>query len=332
MAENVKKCPACGTLREAMSTQCSACDYEFRDNTTVVIVELNEKFDNLKNLSRKQYERKYIDVINNFPIPHVREELLDVLIYIQPKALDKESPIRNAWSLRQKEVIERAKLAFENKSKTLDLINKYERELVSYEKQFIKRGWQKMPKLLKALMIVLLLFILLLIAPAKDTSKEAYAIRFNKAIAKEQIDKAIKYLEKCPEMGTLISDDYLTLIDMLVEKHRLIEAESLFKDISEFTSSSIDKKHLKETTQRIIKYYVEKGDLGHAQQYAIDTESISYIIRLFLDDSDYESALSFYKKNTSKIVKYDAKLKQRVILTDDLVVVDFVKANTYGLE
>ena len=104
MANNVSKCPACGALREAMSTQCSACDYEFRYSAANAISELNKRFEELRGLklSARDYESQSIDIIKTFPIPHVREELFDVLIYIQPKALDKDSPIRKAWSLRKK--------------------------------------------------------------------------------------------------------------------------------------------------------------------------------------------------------------------------------------
>ena len=79
-----------------MSTQCVECGYEFRDSTAALISELNEKFDSLRDrgLSMRKYERLSIDIIKNFKIPQVREELLDVLIYIQPKALDKkDSPV-----------------------------------------------------------------------------------------------------------------------------------------------------------------------------------------------------------------------------------------------
>lgn len=334
MEKNISKCPACGALRESMSTQCPICDYEFRDSTAIAISELNDRFDKLRELklSARAYEKQYIDIVKNFPVPHVREELFDILIYVQPKALDKDSAIRKAWGLRQKEVIERAKIAFGNNSKTLAIIDRYESELKRYEKNVVKRWWQRQSVISKIVMILLALFVLLLLIPAKDTSKEAYSVRFNEAVEKGQVDKALKYVELCPEMGTLISDDYLTLIDQLVNDERLIEAESLLKNMYKFTSSTVDKKHIKETKRGIIAYYLDKGDIGHAQQYADDVESISYIIRQYLDNSDAESALAFYKKNSTKLVKYDSSQGKRVVLTDDLVVAEFIKAHTYGLE
>ena len=206
------------------------------------------------------------------------------------------------------------------------------RELKKYEKQFVRRGWQRLSAFSKALIIIIVLFILLLLIPAKDTSNEAYAVRFNEAVKKEKLNKALKLIDLCPDMGTMISDDYLTLIDLLVKDERLIEAESLLKNVAQFTSSVDDKQHIKNTKNAIISYYLNKGELGHAQKYADDTETISYIIRQYLDNSDTESALDFYKRNSTKLVKYDATQRKRVIQSDDSLVIEFIKANTYGLK
>lgn len=317
-----------------MATQCPACDFEFRDALSALLVELNEKFDSLRNqgLSASDYERLSIDVIRKFAIPHIREELLDVLIYIQPKALDKESAVRDAWSVRQREVIERAKMAFENSPKTMMVIKRYEEELDKYEKQTIRRFWRRLPLLVKSLIVVSVLFLILLLAPEKDTSKEAYAIRFNKAVEKGQVDKALKYISECPEMGPSISTDYTALIIMLLDQDRVIEAESLYKKMPYFTSSTTDKSAIRAANRRFLTYYIDKGDLDHAQAYATDAESLSQLIRIFLDRSDIKSALSIYKRNTTKLVKYDVVQKKRVVLTDDDVVANFIKANTYGLK
>ena len=75
-----------------------------------------------------------------------------------------------------------------------------------------------------------------------------------------------------------------------------------------------------------------KGDVGHAQKSADDVASLSLIIRHYLDNSEYESALALYRKNSTKLVKYDSNQKKRVVLSEDEVVADFIKANTYGLK
>ena len=335
MNNNLNKCPLCGEPRVAMSTKCPACDYEYSDSPAVVISELNERFDALRSqkLSKRAYARQQLDIIKSFAIPQIAAEILDIMIYIQPKALDQDNEISAAaWRSRQKEVIARAKIAFEHSPKTMAMINNYEGQLKKYEKKTFGKVWKKMPFIGKLAAIILFLFILLLIIPARDISPEAYAVRFNKAIDKEEVNKALKYLGECPTMGKIIADDYLTLIDLLIEEERMIEAENLYSIISTYTSSSDDKVHIRETKNRLISYYMGKGNVGHAQKFADDVSSLSLIIRHYLDNSDYDSALALYKKHSSKLVKYVASEKKRVVLSEDEVVADFIKANTYGLQ
>jgi hypothetical protein len=334
MKSKLNKCPVCGEPRQALSTKCPSCDYEFSDSSAVIISELNQKFDDLRTqgLSKKEYERHQLDIIKNFAIPQVGAEILDLMIYTQPKALEPDSQISAAWRLRQKETIERAKIAFENNPKTMTLIRNYEEQLKKHEKLTFGKLWRKTPFLGKVAVIVVFLFLLLIIIPAKDTSPEAYAIRFNKAIAKENVNKALEYLDECPGMGKMIADDYLTLIDLLIKEERMIEADNLYKSISTYTSASDDNSHIIETKNQLISYYIGKGDVGHAQKYADDVASLSLIIRHYLDNSEYESALALYRKNSTKLVKYDSNQKKRVVLSEDEVVADFIKANTYGLK
>ena len=210
------------------------------------------------------------------------------------------------------------------------LIDRYDKELKKFEKQVIKRGWRKLPFLVKLLIILFGLFILLLILPARDVSKEAFAVRFNEAVENQQVDKALKYLKECPEMGQLISTDYTTLIAMLLEQDRIIEANALYEQMSYFTSSTTDKFAIRETNKKFLSYYLQKGNLDHAIKFATDVESLSQLMRIFLDNGDTETALEIFKKNTMKFVKYDTAQHKRVVLTDDEVVAEFIKANTYG--
>jgi hypothetical protein len=66
--------------------------------------------------------------------------------------------------------------------------------------------------------------------------------------------------------------------------------------------------------------------------FSVTYYPMSYIIRQYLDNSDTESALDFYKRNSTKLVKYDATQRKRVIQSDDSLVIEFIKANTYGLK
>ena len=165
MASEINKCPACGALRVALSAQCPECGYDFNNTGCKVINELNEKFDELRiqTFDAAEREKIQLEIIRSFAIPHIKEEILDLLIYIQPKATEAFSPVTKEWRLRQKEVIQRAKMAFSNDKKVLATVTEYEAELNKVERQWLRQWWQRRSILAKAAIIIGVLFFLLLL-------------------------------------------------------------------------------------------------------------------------------------------------------------------------
>ena len=87
--KKVKKCPACGGILPAMSAICPSCGYEFRN------VEANNSVKNLFSMVNDIYsstdkdsvkEERLKMVINNFPIPNAKEDILEFLFLAVPNA------------------------------------------------------------------------------------------------------------------------------------------------------------------------------------------------------------------------------------------------------
>ena len=99
MVKEINKCPACGALRPALAAQCPECGYDFVNTNCKVINELNAKFEALQStqFAGVGYASKQIEIIKAFAIPQIKEELLDLLIYIQPKALLCLQKVRNKY-------------------------------------------------------------------------------------------------------------------------------------------------------------------------------------------------------------------------------------------
>lgn len=66
--------------------------------------------------------------IELFPIPNSKEELLDLLQYIQPKVQtpDRKDPNTNVWKQKYIEILNRAKFSFANDSNMLNLLASFE--------------------------------------------------------------------------------------------------------------------------------------------------------------------------------------------------------------
>lgn len=329
MSREVNKCPACGALRPALAAQCPECGYDFHDSSCKVVMDLNAKLDSLssRGIGSIGIKSKQIEIIKAFAIPHIKEEILDLLYYIQPKAMEKNSEITKVWRQRQREVIQRAKTAFANDAAVLSKVNEYEVALDKIEKQWFRQWWQKTSLMGKIVLVVGVLFLLVLIIPAKDISPEAYALRFIDAVENAKYDKALSYLKKSPEMNSSISDYYLTLIDELFADNRYAEAEMLFNNMSRYVSASENKTHLSSTSCLFIQHYLKQQYYDMAEKFVVDANGIALILKELITKNDVEVAKRYFRKHQSKLTKYDSKLRKRVLELKDDVIEKFLVEN-----
>ena len=309
-----------------MSAQCPECGYDFHNTTCQVITELNNR---LYEVSKGMMpsKKKQLEIIRSFTIPQIKEELLDLLIYIQPKATQKNSAVTAEWRLRQKEVIKRAKMAFANERKVLEQVEEYEKELTKLEKQVIRQWWQKCSIFVKVGLVAFFLFIVLLLIPAKDLSPEAYAIRFTEAVENENYNKALDCLKKSPNMGMVIAEPYLTLVEALIQSDRIIEAESLFQNMSNYVHRGDNADHLSKTYEAFINYYLAKGNIAKAGTFVNDSNGVVVILKSLIESGDTAAATKFYNRHSNKLVKYDPSVRKRVLKCDDEVVANFIMEN-----
>lgn len=329
MQQEIKKCPACGAIRNAFSAQCPECGYEFQDTSCKVIDELNNKLDSIAKQKNNTYTRKQLqlDIIKNFAIPQIKEELLDLLVYIQPKTAEKNSDVTDAWRMRQREVVNRAKLAFAEDRMNLAKVLEYEKDLDRLEKQKIRRWWQKLPFIGKVAIILGVIFVLLLIIPAKDISPEAYAERFSNAVMENNYDDAMEYLKKSPEMGELISDQYLTLINGLINENRVVEAEILYNDINKYVNKNKYSSHISKTHLALIDHHLANDNIDKAILYAKEKTGMVKVLKHLILNDNTEMAIKFFKRNSQKLTDYDTKKRKRVLTFEDEVIEEFANKN-----
>ncbi len=328
----IDKCPACGALRNSTDVKCPECGYEYTSAAATVIDKLNFDLSRIGFFSANnpsEYNRQLSTLIENFHIPQVKRELFDLMLFLQPKAMDETAPMAAAWRRRQKEVIERAKHAFtgtEDK-KYLETILSYERDIKAAEKKNQKNFWQKMPLVGKILSIIAILFVVILLIPAKDISPEAYSVRFSEAVEAGKWDKAMEHLQKCPQMGTSISDYYLTLIDGLIADDRVMEAENLFKGVVNYVDPAHSKEHLAATMHNFIDKFISQSKIEYAGKYALEMSGIVKVMKAYINAGDTKGGLAFYKANASKFTKYDYSLHRNVFLCEDEQIKEFLNNN-----
>ncbi len=329
--DSANVCPSCRAPRPAMGAVCPDCGYVYTTANAVVISELSERLDSLveeQGLSGKAYNDRAVEIIRNFQIPHIKEEVLDIMYYIQPKALEKASPVSLAWRARQREVFERAKSVCVGDKANLAKVAAYESSFKAKADNKLLNWWQLTPLYAKVLMAVALIFVVLLIIPAKDVSPQAYALRFDEAVKSAEWDDAMEYIAACPDMGTLIADNFVVLVESLVKESRMIEAENIVKGYQQFIPSN-SKELISRLRHIFIDKYIGDGNVEKALQF-VDTsvvEELGSILKAYIEGANESAALSFYRRYSSKFSKYDYQLHKRVFLLNDPVVLEFLESH-----
>ena len=154
----IKKCPSCGASVKSFSTHCQDCGHEFRGSEAVNSVKklfneiekieveernrersLIEKIDGdlavMKSIATRQSS-----IINVFPVPNTKEDLIEFLTIASSEANKKisllkkmnghpESIIQKAWYSKCEQVIKKARFSMKEDKNTLAEIEYYAKQL-----------------------------------------------------------------------------------------------------------------------------------------------------------------------------------------------------------
>ncbi|MRW91492.1 hypothetical protein GJ699_15980 [Duganella sp. FT80W] len=140
----IHKCPSCGAQLAAFVSACEACGHEFTDiEANRSILALTQRFEDiereadergLKGRHREQaIVTKRARVIRDFPVPNSREDLQQLMFFIQPKIVASVQPDPNLEDWRSKflEVLNRARNAYRNDAAALAEFDRVEASLQS---------------------------------------------------------------------------------------------------------------------------------------------------------------------------------------------------------
>ncbi|VXC56926.1 hypothetical protein [Massilia sp. 9I] len=141
---SIHKCPSCGAALGAFASVCNACGHELLEvDANRSISALAERFEEIerevesmgyKGKRREDFiNEKKGRVIRDFPIPNSRDDLQQLMYYIQPKILPSVKPDPNVeeWRTKFTEVLNRAKQAYRNDDSVLSEIAKMEASIDS---------------------------------------------------------------------------------------------------------------------------------------------------------------------------------------------------------
>lgn len=108
---SVRKCPACGAIVGAFVGVCEECGYEFSNiEATVSYRKFHEA------LAQEEDVEKQLKIIETFPIPNAKADLLEFLTVLKPRILDASDSgwYTDAYLKKYSECIEKARVMFPN--------------------------------------------------------------------------------------------------------------------------------------------------------------------------------------------------------------------------
>ncbi len=131
---DVKKCPVCGAIIQGFQAKCPECGYMFENisanNSMKRLLELLQEVDNTTEdnglLDDKIFSKKK-SIIQNFPVPNTKTDIIDFIVALQPKALNVNDRLARSYFIKYQECINKANLLFPNDNDFIPLLAEYKK-------------------------------------------------------------------------------------------------------------------------------------------------------------------------------------------------------------
>lgn len=290
---DVRKCPACGAIVPSMAAKCPECGYEFTnveansstrllmqkiDEIQAQYAELTANVDNKDESTirtrgyqvKRQLNDRTAQLIQNFPIPNTREDLIEFLTLCigNSKAdsimLDGNDPVTPAWRKKLQQVIAKVKVALPNDQQAQELIEEYEGKRENSKKKGKKIA-------IGIVVLIVVACLIALLVPKEMSPKEQV-----KALS----EQVVEMVNKGDLDGAKTSLNNVTI------------PEEFQKEGTSYVTEQYDTMYLS-----LINAYIKKGDLDAAEEVGSIFRSKINNDMSWQDASCYKTLKKVFKEN-----------------------------------
>lgn len=290
---DVRKCPACGAIVPSMAAKCPECGYEFAnveansstrllmqkiDEIQAQYAELTANVDNKDESTirtrgyqvKRQLNDRTAQLIQNFPIPNTREDLIEFLTLCigNSKAdsimLDGNDPVTPAWRKKLQQVIAKVKVALPNDQQAQELIEEYEGKRENSKKKGKKIA-------IGIVVLIVVACLIALLVPKEMSPKEQV-----KALS----EQVVEMVNKGDLDGAKTSLNNVTI------------PEEFQKEGTSYVTEQYDAMYLS-----LINAYIKKGDLDAAEEVGSIFRSKINNDMSWQDASCYKTLKKVFKEN-----------------------------------
>ena len=151
---SVRKCPACGAIVGAFKGLCPECGFEFTE------VDANLSSKKLYDvLSREKDTKKKQEIIETFPLPNTKADLLEFLTALKPRIVDQSSEFAGAYFKKYTECIEKAKVSFSGDKQLQTFIDDFDKLKKELQRKkvvtTVKKHWKLVAAGLVAVIVII---------------------------------------------------------------------------------------------------------------------------------------------------------------------------------
>lgn len=290
---DVRKCPACGAIVPSMAAKCPECGYEFTnveansstrllmqkiDEIQAQYAELTANVDNKDESTirtrgyqvKRQLNDRTAQLIQNFPIPNTREDLIEFLTLCigNSKAdsimLDGNDPVTPAWRKKLQQVIAKVKVALPNDQQAQELIEEYEGKRENSKKKGKKIA-------IGIVVLIVVACLIALLVPKEMSPKEQV-----KALS----EQVVEMVNKGDLDGAKTSLNNVTI------------PEEFQKEGTSYVTEQYDAMYLS-----LINAYIKKGDLDAEEEVGSIFRSKINNDMSWQDASCYKTLKKVFKEN-----------------------------------
>lgn len=345
---DVRKCPSCGAIVPAFQGVCPECGYEFSGlEANLSSKKLAEE---LKK-SKKSSEQKLI--IESFPIPNTKGDLLEFLTSLKPKMMDFSDPLCSSYFKKYEECISKSELSFSGDKMFSSYLTEYPDIKKRWGKQYhatkVKKAISEFSLsefimdhfgviLLSAAAIIAIWVGISSISKSIVRSRQANVIKEQYQHLKEAYDSqdylsAVSIINELPSSSeskkiTKILNENADLekdvFNALLENKYFTEAESLLGhglDRVDLIKALIDNKKYQDA-ERLTTYHIRTQIID----YCVETENIA-AGRTIIGEKNYSEFHSFLRKYITNLCQ-----KRKLSLASQLVVKNISYFNSLKFE
>ena len=323
---SVRKCPACGAIVGAFKGVCSECGFEFTE------VDANLSSKKLAELLLKESNaKKKQEIIETFPLPNTKADLLEFLTALKPRILDTSSELSSAYYKKYVECIEKAKVSFFGDKQLLSFVDDFEKLKKALKKKNIYAIVKKHRKIVIAGVIAIILIATPIIVDSINVKQYQKMSELFETSINEGKSEDAKAILKSMDFSLSYEkyDKALQLIELYVANKDVKNAIGIYENFTTEHCSTYDMQYTfhchginddyePKATKLIRGLLIEVGDYDKAWQYhPLNDESESSpgnawsryeymveIVNYLCQNNRKTEARQFIRNNISWFVQY----------------------------